>query len=77
MSHSPGYKQMEPNGVLESLPIESNKYNDLREALEKAPVERADLQFDLKRLKPLVLVSVTVISCESSSHGMLSERFGT
>ena len=41
-------------------PIESNKYNDLREALEKLQLNDASLQFEPKRLKPSVLVSVVV-----------------
>ena len=40
-----GYKQM--NNVFASLlPIESNKYNDLREALEKLQLNDASLQFE-------------------------------
>ena len=41
-----GYKQNEPNGFAGLYPIESNKYNDLREALEKLQLNDASLQFE-------------------------------
>ena len=55
-----GYKQMNPMVFAGLYPIESNKYNDFREALEKLQLNDASLQFEPKLLKPLVLVSVVV-----------------
>ena len=41
-----GYKQMNPMVFAGLYPIESNKYNDLREALEKLQLNDASLQFE-------------------------------
>lgn len=41
-----GYKQMNPMVFAGIYPIESNKYNDLREALEKLQLNDASLQFE-------------------------------
>ena len=42
-SHYHGYKQMNPMVFAGLYPIESNKYNDLREALEKLQLNDASL----------------------------------
>ncbi len=41
-----GYKQMNPMVFAGIYPIDSNKYNDLREALEKLQLNDASLQFE-------------------------------
>ncbi|WP_019794043.1 translation elongation factor 4, partial [Streptococcus sobrinus] len=41
-----GYKQMNPMVFAGLYPVESNKYNDLREALEKLQLNDASLQFE-------------------------------
>ncbi|MFX3754357.1 elongation factor 4, partial [Streptococcus suis] len=41
-----GYKQMNPMVCAGIYPIDSNKYNDLREALEKLQLNEASLQFE-------------------------------
>lgn len=52
LAHNPasepldGYKQMNPMVFAGLYPIESNKYNDLREALEKLQLNDASLQFE-------------------------------
>ena len=56
-------------------PIESNKYNDLREALEKLQLNDASLQLNQKHLRHLDLVSV-VVSLDFSIW-MLSKNVGT
>ena len=55
-----GYKQMNPMVFAGLYPIESNKYNDLREALEKLQLNDASLQFEPETSQALGLVSVVV-----------------
>ncbi|MFV0556643.1 MAG: translation elongation factor 4 [Lactovum sp.] len=48
-----GYKQMNPMVFAGIYPIESNKYNDLREALDKLQLNDASLQFEAETSQAL------------------------
>ena len=49
----PGYKEMKPMVYCGLYPIESNKFEDLREALEKLKLNDASLSFEPETSKAL------------------------
>ncbi len=53
-----GYKQMNPMVFAGIYPIDSNKYNDLREALESSSSTMPACSSNLKHRRPSALVSV-------------------
>ena len=70
-----GYKQMNPMVFAGLYPIESNKYNDLREALEKLQLNDASLRLNQKHLGPWIWFPLWI--SWTSPYGCYPRTFGT
>ena len=71
----PGYRKMNPMVYCGLYPIDTSRYNDLREALEKLQLNDAALQFEPETSSFRVWFPLWFL--RFAAHGCCSGTFGT